>query len=152
MYYKSKTCTVVDPERPLQISLNNWFDYFSALKVWKTIKKSRLAICPNCTSWVNSFSLLYFKPPCLLCHVLGQHCDCTEHDMPKDRIISQLRGELQRLQEQMRKSEVTKQPQKHVAKPSLPTIFVITPTYARWVMWHIFCSLIFTLFCSYLFK
>ncbi|XP_004554387.1 galactosylgalactosylxylosylprotein 3-beta-glucuronosyltransferase 3 [Maylandia zebra] len=64
---------------------------------------------------------------------LGQRCDCTEHDFPKDRTISRLRGELHRLQEEMRKFEVTKQPQKQPAKPSLPTIFVITPTYARLV-------------------
>ncbi|XP_063326231.1 galactosylgalactosylxylosylprotein 3-beta-glucuronosyltransferase 3 [Pelmatolapia mariae] len=64
---------------------------------------------------------------------LGQRCDCTEHDFPKDRTISRLRGELHRLQEEMRKLEVTKQPQKQPAKPSLPTIFVITPTYARLV-------------------
>lgn len=51
--------------------------------------------------------------------------------MPKDRTISRLRGELHRLQEQMRRSEATKQPQKQPAKPSQPTIFVITPTYAR---------------------
>uniref|UniRef100_A0A8C9ZJP3 Galactosylgalactosylxylosylprotein 3-beta-glucuronosyltransferase n=1 Tax=Sander lucioperca TaxID=283035 RepID=A0A8C9ZJP3_SANLU len=61
---------------------------------------------------------------------LGQRCDCSEHDLPKDRTISRLRGELHRLQEQMRKSDVTKQPQKQPAKP---TIFVITPTYARLV-------------------
>uniref|UniRef100_A0A669BMX0 Galactosylgalactosylxylosylprotein 3-beta-glucuronosyltransferase n=2 Tax=Oreochromis niloticus TaxID=8128 RepID=A0A669BMX0_ORENI len=64
---------------------------------------------------------------------LGQRCDCTEHDFPKDRTISRLRGELHRLQEEMRKLEVTKQPLKQPAKPSLPTIFVITPTYARLV-------------------
>ncbi|KAM7377473.1 hypothetical protein PAMA_013996 [Pampus argenteus] len=64
---------------------------------------------------------------------LGQRCDCTEHDMPKDRTISRLRGELHRLQEQIRKSEATKQPQKQQVKPPLPTIFVITPTYARLV-------------------
>ncbi|XP_061525376.1 LOW QUALITY PROTEIN: galactosylgalactosylxylosylprotein 3-beta-glucuronosyltransferase 3 [Phycodurus eques] len=61
---------------------------------------------------------------------LGQRCDCTEHDMPKERTVSRLRGELHRLQEQVRKSEVTRQPQK---ESSLPTIFVITPTYARLV-------------------
>lgn len=51
--------------------------------------------------------------------------------MPKDRTISRLRGELHRLQEQMKASEATKEPKKLAAKPSLPTIFVITPTYAR---------------------
>lgn len=61
----------------------------------------------------------------------GQRCDCTEHDLPKDRTISWLRGELNRLQEQMKKSEATRQPQKQASKSSLPTIFVITPTYAR---------------------
>ncbi|XP_028329669.1 galactosylgalactosylxylosylprotein 3-beta-glucuronosyltransferase 3 [Gouania willdenowi] len=64
---------------------------------------------------------------------LGQRCDCTEHDMPKDRIISRLRGELHSLQEQTRKLEATKQPEKNPAAPFLPTIFVITPTYARLV-------------------
>ncbi|XP_054656161.1 galactosylgalactosylxylosylprotein 3-beta-glucuronosyltransferase 3 [Dunckerocampus dactyliophorus] len=63
---------------------------------------------------------------------LGQRCDCTEHDIPKERVISRLRGELHRLQEQMRKSGETRQPQKD-PKSSLPTIFVITPTYARLV-------------------
>ncbi|TDG99869.1 hypothetical protein EPR50_G00198600 [Perca flavescens] len=61
---------------------------------------------------------------------LGQRCDCSEHDLPKDRTISRLRGELHRLQEQMKKSDATKQPQKQPAKP---TVFVITPTYARLV-------------------
>ncbi|KAM8880780.1 galactosylgalactosylxylosylprotein 3-beta-glucuronosyltransferase 3 [Synchiropus splendidus] len=61
---------------------------------------------------------------------LGQRCDCHEHDLPKDRTISRLRGELHRLQEKLRKSETTKQPQKQAVKP---TIFVITPTYARLV-------------------
>uniref|UniRef100_A0A3Q2XUE1 Galactosylgalactosylxylosylprotein 3-beta-glucuronosyltransferase n=1 Tax=Hippocampus comes TaxID=109280 RepID=A0A3Q2XUE1_HIPCM len=61
---------------------------------------------------------------------LGQRCDCTEHDMPKERTISRLRGELHRLQEQTRRLEATKQPRK---ESSLPTIFVITPTYARLV-------------------
>lgn len=67
---------------------------------------------------------------CLSClHFAGQRCDCTEHDIPKDRTISRLRGELHRLQEQIRKSEATKQPQKPPARQ--PTVFVITPTYAR---------------------
>ncbi|KAM9827248.1 galactosylgalactosylxylosylprotein 3-beta-glucuronosyltransferase 3 [Neosynchiropus ocellatus] len=64
---------------------------------------------------------------------LGQRCDCHEHDLPKDRTISRLRGELHRLQEQLRKSETTKQPQKLAVKSAVPTIFVITPTYARLV-------------------
>ncbi|XP_014012166.1 galactosylgalactosylxylosylprotein 3-beta-glucuronosyltransferase 3 isoform X1 [Salmo salar] len=64
---------------------------------------------------------------------LGQRCDCAEHDMPKDRTISRLRGELHRLQEQMRKAEPTKPPQKLAVKPSQPTIYVITPTYTRFV-------------------
>nr|XP_057924446.1 galactosylgalactosylxylosylprotein 3-beta-glucuronosyltransferase 3 [Doryrhamphus excisus]XP_057924447.1 galactosylgalactosylxylosylprotein 3-beta-glucuronosyltransferase 3 [Doryrhamphus excisus] len=63
---------------------------------------------------------------------LGQRCDCTGHDIPKERVISRLRGELHRLQEQMRKSGEIQQPQKD-PKSSLPTIFVITPTYARLV-------------------
>lgn len=74
-------------------------------------------------------NLNYLSHPSLT--ALGQHCDCTEHDMPKDRTISRLRGELHRLQEQMKKSEATKEPMKQAAKASLPTIFVITPTYAR---------------------
>lgn len=62
----------------------------------------------------------------------GQRCDCTEHDLPKDRTISWLRGELNRLQEQMKKSEETRQqPQKQASETPTPTIFVITPTYAR---------------------
>ncbi|XP_042185367.1 galactosylgalactosylxylosylprotein 3-beta-glucuronosyltransferase 3 isoform X1 [Oncorhynchus tshawytscha] len=64
---------------------------------------------------------------------LGQRCDCAEHDMPKDRTISRLRGELHRLQEQMRKAEPTKLPQKLAVKPAQPTIYVITPTYTRFV-------------------
>lgn len=64
---------------------------------------------------------------------LGQRCDCTEHDMPKDRTISRLRGELHRLQEQMKKPEATNKNQKLTLNPDLPTIFVITPTYARLV-------------------
>ncbi|CAL8327105.1 unnamed protein product [Lota lota] len=63
---------------------------------------------------------------------LGQRCDCTEHDMPKDRTISRLRGELHRLQEQMKKVSATKSPHQAL-KSTLPTIFVITPTYARFV-------------------
>ncbi|KAI1898700.1 hypothetical protein AGOR_G00075070 [Albula goreensis] len=59
---------------------------------------------------------------------LGQRCDCTEHDMSRDRIISRLRGELHSLREQMNKPELTKPP-----KASLPTIYIITPTYARLV-------------------
>lgn len=74
------------------------------------------------------------KRSCLVSpeHFAGQRCDCTEHNMPKDRTISRLRGELHRFQEQLRKSEATKQPQKQPAKP---TIFVITPTYARYGGW-----------------
>ncbi|XP_068611811.1 galactosylgalactosylxylosylprotein 3-beta-glucuronosyltransferase 3 [Brachionichthys hirsutus] len=60
---------------------------------------------------------------------LGQRCDCTDHDLPRDRALSRLRGELHHLQDQMRRSEETKRPQ----KPSPPTIFVITPTYTRLV-------------------
>ncbi|XP_076828327.1 galactosylgalactosylxylosylprotein 3-beta-glucuronosyltransferase 3 [Brachyhypopomus gauderio] len=59
---------------------------------------------------------------------LGQRCDCREHDLPKDRTISRLRGELHKLHEQMKKSETTK-----ASKKTLPTIYVITPTYARLV-------------------
>ncbi|XP_061768839.1 galactosylgalactosylxylosylprotein 3-beta-glucuronosyltransferase 3 [Nerophis ophidion] len=61
---------------------------------------------------------------------LGQRCDCREHNLPKERAISRLRGELHRLQEQI-KSEETKQSQNQPAKASIPTIFVITPTYTR---------------------
>lgn len=57
----------------------------------------------------------------------GQRCDCTDHDMSRDRIISRLRGELHILKEQMKKAEPTKP-----LKPPLPTIYVITPTYARY--------------------
>ncbi|XP_013874498.1 galactosylgalactosylxylosylprotein 3-beta-glucuronosyltransferase 3 [Austrofundulus limnaeus] len=64
---------------------------------------------------------------------LGQRCDCSEHDLPKDRAISRLRDELHRLQAQIRKLEATKQPQNQGHRSSLPTIFVITPTYARLV-------------------
>ncbi|KAJ8338039.1 hypothetical protein SKAU_G00370050 [Synaphobranchus kaupii] len=59
---------------------------------------------------------------------LGQRCDCTDHDMSRDRIISRLRGELHSLREQMKKAEPTKPP-----KPLLSTIYVITPTYSRLV-------------------
>ncbi|XP_061664223.1 galactosylgalactosylxylosylprotein 3-beta-glucuronosyltransferase 3 [Syngnathoides biaculeatus] len=62
---------------------------------------------------------------------LGQRCDCTEHDAPKERTISRLRGELRRLRERAKKSEVAGQPQIESSPP--PTIFVITPTYARLV-------------------
>lgn len=55
---------------------------------------------------------------------LGQRCDCTEHDFLYERTISRLRGELHTLQENMKKSE---------PKSPLPTIYVITPTYARLV-------------------
>lgn len=51
---------------------------------------------------------------------LGQRCDCTE----QERTISRLRGELHTLQENMKKTE---------PGPPLPTIYVITPTYARLV-------------------
>lgn len=64
---------------------------------------------------------------------LGQRCDCTEHVVPKDRTISHLREELNRLQDQIKKFDSTKQSNKQPLKPSLPTIFVITPTYARLV-------------------
>ncbi|KAJ8367306.1 hypothetical protein AAFF_G00321160 [Aldrovandia affinis] len=59
---------------------------------------------------------------------LGQRCDCTEHDMSRDRVISRLRGELHSLREQMKKPEPAKP-----TKPPLPTIYVITPTYTRLV-------------------
>ncbi|XP_027893992.1 galactosylgalactosylxylosylprotein 3-beta-glucuronosyltransferase 3 [Xiphophorus couchianus] len=65
---------------------------------------------------------------------LGQHCDCAEHDLPKDRAISRLQEELYRLQGQIRQLEKAKQPEKkQPPKSSLSTIFVITPTYARLV-------------------
>ncbi|KAM9500143.1 galactosylgalactosylxylosylprotein 3-beta-glucuronosyltransferase 3 [Clarias gariepinus] len=60
---------------------------------------------------------------------LGQRCDCKEHDLPKDRTISQLRAELHKLQEHIKKSEASKESR----QSSLPTIYVITPTYARLV-------------------
>ncbi|XP_060730516.1 galactosylgalactosylxylosylprotein 3-beta-glucuronosyltransferase 3 [Tachysurus vachellii] len=62
---------------------------------------------------------------------LGQGCDCREHDFIKDRTISQLRGELHKLQEQIIKSE--KLDAKASRQSSLPAIYVITPTYARLV-------------------
>ncbi|GAA6104340.1 galactosylgalactosylxylosylprotein 3-beta-glucuronosyltransferase 3 [Tachysurus ichikawai] len=62
---------------------------------------------------------------------LGQGCDCREHDFTKDRTITQLRGELHKLQEQIKKSE--KSDAKASRQSSLPTIYVITPTYARLV-------------------
>ncbi|KTG42719.1 hypothetical protein cypCar_00026152 [Cyprinus carpio] len=57
---------------------------------------------------------------------LGQRCDCRDHDMSKDQQISQLRGELQKLQEHIKTSELSK-------KTDVPRIYVITPTYARLV-------------------
>lgn len=85
--------------------------------------------------------IFYNSSICASCNCLtGQRCDCTEHDLPKDRTISRLRGELHRLQEQMRKIEATKQPQKQPVKPSPPTIFVITPTYARLHYPSVLCS------------
>ncbi|XP_026072196.1 galactosylgalactosylxylosylprotein 3-beta-glucuronosyltransferase 3 [Carassius auratus] len=57
---------------------------------------------------------------------LGQRCDCRGHDMSKDQQISQLRGELQKLQEHIKTSELAK-------KTDVPRIYVITPTYARLV-------------------
>ncbi|KAF5905400.1 galactosylgalactosylxylosylprotein 3-beta-glucuronosyltransferase 3, partial [Clarias magur] len=60
---------------------------------------------------------------------LGQRCDCREHDLPKDRTISQLRAELHKLQEHIKKSEASKDSR----QSSLPIIYVITPTYARLV-------------------
>lgn len=59
---------------------------------------------------------------------LGQGCDCRHHDFPKDRTISQLREELHKVQGQIKKSEG-----KGSRQASLPTIYVITPTYARLV-------------------
>ncbi|KAJ0006393.1 hypothetical protein NQD34_013666 [Periophthalmus magnuspinnatus] len=64
---------------------------------------------------------------------LGQRCDCTEHDLPYERTISRLRGELHKLQENIRKSETSLQAPKQELKSSLPPIYVITPTYARLV-------------------
>lgn len=61
---------------------------------------------------------------------LGQRCDCTEHDRPYERTISRLRGELHSLQENMKKTENMK---KSEPRSLLPTIYVITPTYARLV-------------------
>lgn len=97
-------------------------------KDYKTIIPKKQQLCTQMYKQDSPLLLWYFKR---LSVVSGQRCDCTEHDMPKDRTISRLRGEMHRLQEQMRKSEATKQPQKQAAKPSQPTIFVITPTYAR---------------------
>ncbi|MBN3318161.1 B3GA3 glucuronosyltransferase, partial [Atractosteus spatula] len=54
---------------------------------------------------------------------LGQHCDCTEHAQTRDRTISRLQGELKNMQARLKTEEPP--------KPPLPTIYVITPTYAR---------------------
>ncbi|XP_005988878.1 galactosylgalactosylxylosylprotein 3-beta-glucuronosyltransferase 3 [Latimeria chalumnae] len=63
---------------------------------------------------------------------LGQPCDCSHHlksanDLVrvKDKIVSQLQGEVKRLQLKV-KAE-------HPDPPSLPTIYAITPTYTRLV-------------------
>ncbi|KAM9718378.1 galactosylgalactosylxylosylprotein 3-beta-glucuronosyltransferase 3 [Menidia menidia] len=64
---------------------------------------------------------------------LGQRCDCTELVTSRDRTISRLREDLHHLQDQIKKLQTTKQTPKQPQKPSLPTIFVITPTYARLV-------------------
>ncbi|XP_028830965.1 galactosylgalactosylxylosylprotein 3-beta-glucuronosyltransferase 3 [Denticeps clupeoides] len=61
---------------------------------------------------------------------LGQHCDCTDQLLLKDRTVSQLRRELQKLQEAFRKPSESEKLSKN---PSLPTIYVVTPTYARLV-------------------
>ncbi|KAL2079708.1 hypothetical protein ACEWY4_025452 [Coilia grayii] len=60
---------------------------------------------------------------------LGQRCDCVEHDTIKDRTIARLRAELHKLQDEVKRSDITK-PSK---KPDQHTIYVITPTYARLV-------------------
>ncbi|XP_030636076.1 galactosylgalactosylxylosylprotein 3-beta-glucuronosyltransferase 3 [Chanos chanos] len=60
---------------------------------------------------------------------LGGRCDCADHDRPKDQTISHLHGELNRLQEQLKKAMAPKAPK----KSNLPTIYVVTPTYARLV-------------------
>ncbi|XP_016346233.1 galactosylgalactosylxylosylprotein 3-beta-glucuronosyltransferase 3 isoform X2 [Sinocyclocheilus anshuiensis] len=57
---------------------------------------------------------------------LGQRCDCRDHAKSKDQQISQLRGELQKLQEHIKTSQLSK-------KTDVPRIYVITPTYARLV-------------------
>ncbi|XP_056604361.1 galactosylgalactosylxylosylprotein 3-beta-glucuronosyltransferase 3 [Triplophysa dalaica] len=59
---------------------------------------------------------------------LGQRCDCRDYGESKDQQISQLRGELQKLQEHIKTSELSK-----ISKPNLHAIYVITPTYARLV-------------------
>ncbi|XP_061565440.1 galactosylgalactosylxylosylprotein 3-beta-glucuronosyltransferase 3 [Cololabis saira] len=64
---------------------------------------------------------------------LGQRCDCTQHVIPKDRTISHLRDEVHRLQDHIKKIEETKKSKKEPSKSSQPTVFVITPTYARLV-------------------
>ncbi|XP_062849282.1 galactosylgalactosylxylosylprotein 3-beta-glucuronosyltransferase 3 [Trichomycterus rosablanca] len=56
---------------------------------------------------------------------LGQHCDCRELELQKDRTISRLREELQK--------QIKPESTKASKKSSLPTIYVVTPTYARLV-------------------
>ncbi|XP_051509178.1 galactosylgalactosylxylosylprotein 3-beta-glucuronosyltransferase 3-like [Myxocyprinus asiaticus] len=60
---------------------------------------------------------------------LGQRCDCTDHGISRDQQISQLRGELQKLQDHIKTSELAKD----TKKTNVPVIYVITPTYARLV-------------------
>ncbi|KAF6715918.1 Galactosylgalactosylxylosylprotein 3-beta-glucuronosyltransferase 3 [Oryzias melastigma] len=64
---------------------------------------------------------------------LGQRCDCTEHITVKDRTISRLQEELHRLKDVIKNSEATRRPPKQPARGPTPTVFVITPTYARLV-------------------
>lgn len=70
---------------------------------------------------------------CVKCHgyyvrfSAGQRCDCRDNAFSKDQQISQLRGELQKLQEHIKTSELSK-----ISKPEVPAIYVITPTYARY--------------------
>ncbi|XP_063043406.1 galactosylgalactosylxylosylprotein 3-beta-glucuronosyltransferase 3 [Engraulis encrasicolus] len=59
---------------------------------------------------------------------LGQRCDCTEHNTMKDRAIARLRDEVHKLQEEVKRSDI-----KPSKKSDQPTIYVITPTYARLV-------------------
>ncbi len=80
----------------------------------------------------------------------GQRCDCRDHDLSKDQQISQLRGELQKLQEHIKTSELSK-------KTGVPRIYVITPTYARYSSFFFKITikqecLSFRMFCRRTFK
>lgn len=76
------------------------------------------------TLFIHPWIVHFWASHWFLC--AGQRCDCRDHDLSKDQQISQLRGELQKLQEHIKTSELSK-------KTDVPKIYVITPTYARYV-------------------